>query len=301
MGKVLLIGVTGGTGSRAVKGLLEQGQTNLKAMTRKVDLSRPVLAHLHQAGVEFVEADLDIANSLDRAFADVTHVYCHATAGDYSQADPAEVDRAQRVAAAKQANIQHLVFNSAGGADRNSGIPHIEQKDEVERVFREAELPTTMLRSCLFMEEFWKKYTRPAILKGKFRFSVQPDRPLHLISTKDVGRVAAAVMQQRDRYIGQAIELASDVLTPEQMAAAFSKVQEQTVKHQEIPPWIFLLLLRKSLFDLIQWYRHAGYQADVGALRAEFPGLLSSFETFLKETHWANPDLGYEDLVQARG
>jgi uncharacterized protein YbjT (DUF2867 family) len=302
MGKVLLIGVTGGTGSRAVKGLLEQGQTNLKVMTRKVDLSRPVLAHLHQAGVEFVEADLDIANSLDLAFVDITHVYCHATAGDYSQADPAEVDRAHRVAAAaKQANIQHLVFNSAGGADRNSGIPHIEQKGEVERVFREAGLPTTMLRSCLFMEEFWKKYTRPSILKGKFRFSVQPDRPLHLISTKDVGRVAAAVMQQSDRYIGQAIELASDVLTPEQMAEVFSKVQKNVVKHQEVPPWIFLLLLRKSLFDLIQWYRHAGYQADVEALGAEFPGLLSSFETFLEETRWANPDLGYEDLVQARG
>lgn len=298
MGKLLLIGVTGGTGSRAVQGLLAQGQTHLRAMTRKLNLARPVLAQLDAAGVELVEADLDAPDSLDRAFAGVTHVYCHATAGDYSQADPAEVERAHRLAAAaKRAKIQHWVFNSAGGADRHSGIPHIEQKYEVEQVFQKAGLPTTMLRSCLFMEEFWKKYTRPAILKGKFRFSVQPDRPLHLVSTKDVGRVAAVVMQQGDRYRGRAIELASDILTPQQMAAVFSKVQQQTVKHQEIPPWIFLLLWRKSLFDLIQWYRQAGYQADVEKLRAEFPDVLSSFETFLHETHWADPNLTYEDLA----
>jgi len=283
---------------RAVKGFLDQGQPHLRAMTRKVDLARPALAQLAQAGVQLVEADLDVPASLDAAFADVSHVYCHATSGDYSKADPAEVERAKRVAAAAQkAGIQHLVYNSSGGADRDSGIPHIEQKYAVEQVFREAGLPTTMIRSCLFMEEFWKKYTRPSILNGKFRFSVQADRPLHLVSTKDVGRVAAAIMRQRERYVGRAIELAGDVLTPEKMATVFSQVQHQPVKHQEVPPWIFLLLLRKSLYDLIQWYRQEGYQADVDQLRQEFPGLLSTFEDFLRETHWANADLSYEDLA----
>jgi len=298
MNKTLLIGVTGGTGMRAVKGFLDQGQPHLRAMTRKVDLARPALAQLAQAGVQLVEADLDVPASLDAAFADVSHVYCHATSGDYSKADPAEVERAKRVAAAAQkAGIQHLVYNSSGGADRDSGIPHIEQKYAVEQVFREAGLPTTMIRSCLFMEEFWKKYPRPSILNGKFRFSVQADRPLHLVSTKDVGRVAAAIMRQRERYVGRAIELAGDVLTPEKMATVFSQVQHQPVKHQEVPPWIFLLLLRKSLYDLIQWYRQEGYQADVDQLRQEFPGLLSTFEDFLRETHWANADLSYEDLA----
>jgi len=236
MNKTLLIGVTGGTGMRAVKGFLDQGQPHLRAMTRKVDLARPALAQLAQAGVQLVEADLDVPASLDAAFADVSHVYCHATSGDYSKADPAEVERAKRVAAAAQkAGIQHLVYNSSGGADRDSGIPHIEQKYAVEQVFREAGLPTTMIRSCLFMEEFWKKYTRPSILNGKFRFSVQADRPLHLVSTKDVGRVAAAIMRQRERYVGRAIELAGDVLTPEKMATVFSQVQHQPVKHQEVP------------------------------------------------------------------
>lgn len=297
VGKVLLIGVTGGTGSNAVKGLLEQNVSDLRAITRKIDLERPSLSKLHHSGVELVEADLDDEASLQAAFVGVSAVYCHATAPDSAKPDPQEIARAQRVAqAAQQANVSHFVYNSAGGVDRNSGISHIEQKQQVEQILKQANLPTTMLRACLFMEEFWKQYTRPSVLKGTFRFAVQPDRPLHLITTKDMGRVAAYVMKHRSQYVGQAIELAGDVLTPQQMAEAFSKVQEIPVTYKTIPPRIFLLLFRKSLFDLIQWYRKQGYQADVPHLRAEFPGLLTTFAQFLEETDWANAALSYHDL-----
>ncbi|BCX08619.1 MAG: hypothetical protein KatS3mg066_2478 [Fischerella sp.] len=297
VGKVLLIGVTGGTGANVVKGFLEQGVNNLRAITRKIDLSRPSLLKMSNAGVELIEANLDDEDSLSPAFADISAVYCHATTADAAKPDPREVERAKRVSqVAKQANIKHFVYNSAGGADRKSGISHIEQKYKVEQVLKSTGLPTTMLRACLFMEEFWKQYTRPSILKGVFPFSIQPDKPIHLVTTKDMGRVAAYVIKNPSEYIGQEIELAGDVLTPKQMAAEFSKVQGMTVVHKEVAPWIFLLLLRKDLFNLIQWYRHQGYQADVERLRAEFPGLLTTFGEFLEETNWANSELTYESL-----
>ncbi|MFB2979403.1 NmrA/HSCARG family protein [Microseira sp. BLCC-F43] len=298
MDKILLIGVTGGTGGNAVKGFLEQGVTNLRAITRKIDLNRPSLSKINDAGVELVEANLDDRESLVAAFTGISHVYCHATAGDSSKPDPLEVERAKRIAqVAKQAEIKHFVYNSAGGADRNSGIGHIEQKYQIEQILKQAGLPTTMLRACLFMEEFWKKYTRPSILKGSFPFSVQPNKPLHLITTKDMGRVAAYVMKNPDKYIGKEIEIAGDVLTPKQMAEVFSQVQGIPVMHKEVPAWIFLLFFRKSLFDLIMWYRNKGYQADVKQLREEeFPGLLTTFPEFLEETDWANRELTYESL-----
>lgn len=297
VGKVLLIGVTGGTGGNVVKGFLEQGVTDLRAITRKIDFNRPSLSKLSDAGVELVEANLD-DDSLVAAFAGISAVYCHATAADSAKPDPLEIERAHRVArVALQADIKHFVYNSAGGADRNSGIGHIEQKYKVEQILKQAGLPTTILRACLFMEEFWKKYTRPSILKGVFRFSIQPNRPLHLITTKDMGRVAAYVMQHPSKYIGKEIELAGDMLTPQQMAEAFSKVQGMPVVYKEIPAWIFLLLLRKELFALIQWYRTKGYQADVKRLREdEFPGLLTTFSEFLEETDWANAEQSYESL-----
>lgn len=297
IGKVLLIGVTGGTGGNVVKGFIEQGVTNLRAITRKIDLNRPSLAKINDVGVELVEANLDDESSLIAAFSGISHVYCHGTSKDAAKPDPQEIERAKLLAkVAKNANIQHFVYNSAGGADRNSGIGHIEQKYQVEQILKQANLPTTMLRACLFMEEFWKKYTRPSILKGSFTFSIPPDRPLHLITTKDMGRVAAYVMKHPSKYIGREIELAGDMLTPKQMAAEFSKVQGIQVKHKELPVWIFLLFGKKELFDLIQWYRNKGYQADVKQLREEFPGILTTFSEFLQETNWANRELDYDSL-----
>lgn len=297
IGKVLLIGVTGGTGKNAVKGFLEQGVTDLRAITRKIDLNRSSLSKLSDSGVELVEANLDDEASLEAALRGVSTVYCHGLSADAAKPDPQEIVRARRLAqAVHAAKIEHLIYNSAGGADRNSGVSHIEQKYQVEQIFKQANLPTTMLRACLFMEEFWKKYTRPSILKGVFSFSLQPDRSLHLITTKDMGRIAAEVMKNADKYIGQEIELAGDVLTPLQMAQLFSTVQKVPVTYREIPAWIFLLLWRRDLFSLIQWYRTQGYQADVKQLREEFPMLLTTFSEFLTETHWSDTGLTYEDL-----
>ena len=297
MNKILLIGVTGGTGGNVVKGFLEQEITNLRAITRKIDLNRPVLKQINDAGIELVEANLDDENSLEAAFVDIEAVYCHATAPDTAKPQPEEIERAKRVVKiAKQAEIKHFVYNSAGGVDRNTKVSHIQQKFQIEQIIKNADLPATMLRACLFMEEFWKKYTRPGILKGTFRFSIQSDKPLHLITTKDMGKVAAYVIKYPDKYIGKEIELAGDVLTPSQMAEAFSKVQETKVVHQEVPPWIFLLFLQKELYHIILFYRNQGYQADVNHLRAEFPGLLTTFEQFLQETNWENSELSYENL-----
>jgi uncharacterized protein YbjT (DUF2867 family) len=297
IGKVLLIGVTGGTGGNVIKGFLEQKITNLRVITRKIDPNRPVLSKLIAAGVEIVEADLDDENSLLAAFTDISSVYCHGTAADSAKPDPKEVERAYRLAqAAKQEGIKHFVYNSAGGVDRNSGVSHIEQKYKVEQILKTAGLPTTMLRACLFMEEFWKKYTRPSILKGSFPFSIPKDKPLHLITTKDMGRVAAYVIKHPEKYIGQEIELAGDVLTPKQIAEEFSKAQGNTVIHKQPPAWIFLLLMQKELYTIIRWYSTQGYQADVTQLRGEFPGLLTTFSEFLQETNWASAELTYETL-----
>ncbi|MBF2015965.1 MAG: NmrA family NAD(P)-binding protein [Rivularia sp. T60_A2020_040] len=297
MTKILLIGVTGGTGGNVVKGFLEQGITNLRVITRKIDLNRPTLKQINDAGIELVEANLDDQNSLETAFTDVEAVYCHATAPDTAKPQPEEIERAKRVVnVAKKAGIKHFVYNSAGGVERDTKVSHIQQKAQIEQIIKEADLPATMLRACLFMEEFWKKYTRPGILKGTFRFSIQPDKPLHLITTKDMGRIAAYVINHPDKYIGKEIELAGDVLTPQQIAIAFSQVQKTKVVHKQVAPWIFLLFLQKELYNIIQFYRNQGYQADVNYLRAEFPGLLTTFDQFLQETDWGNAKLNYESL-----
>lgn len=48
----------------------------------------------------------------------------------------------------------------------------MDQKHAVEDVLLDAGLPGLMLEATMFMEEFWKKYTRPGLLNGNFTFSL---------------------------------------------------------------------------------------------------------------------------------
>jgi hypothetical protein len=52
----------------------------------------------------------------------------------------------------------------------------MDQKHAVEDVLLGGGLPGLMLEATMFMEEFWKKYTRPGLMKGTFTFSLPGDR-----------------------------------------------------------------------------------------------------------------------------
>lgn len=48
----------------------------------------------------------------------------------------------------------------------------MDQKHAVEDILLQSGVPGLMLESTMFMEEFWKKYTRPGLMKGTFTFSL---------------------------------------------------------------------------------------------------------------------------------
>jgi len=48
--------------------------------------------------------------------------------------------------AAVAANVPHVVYSSVGGADRRSGVPHFENKWEIEEYLRRTGPPTTVIR-----------------------------------------------------------------------------------------------------------------------------------------------------------
>lgn len=123
----------------------------------------------------------------------------------------------------------------------------MDQKHAVEDVLLDAGLPGLMLEATMFMEEFWKRYTRPGLLKGTFTFSLPGDKPLQLVAARDVGLAAANALSSSDPHgwAGQRLPLAGDELTPLQMCAAFSKAQGgMPVKHSSPPAWIFWFLSR---------------------------------------------------------
>src|SRR5262249_56055761 len=69
--------------------------------------------------------------------------------------------------AAKRAGVEHFVYSSAGGAERNSGIDHFESKWEIENYIRKLGLPATMIRPVAFMENYYIDQVEIGCLQGK--------------------------------------------------------------------------------------------------------------------------------------
>uniref|UniRef100_A0A7S0TA99 NmrA-like domain-containing protein n=1 Tax=Pseudo-nitzschia delicatissima TaxID=44447 RepID=A0A7S0TA99_9STRA len=300
-GPILVVGATGGTGLRALKGLLDAGcrASQIRLLTRNPANCQ----HLQDSlGISIVQVDLDDEDTanLSTALQDCVGCYVHALSGDTRQVTLGGVEKAQRLLEVIQSHADpacHVVMNSAA-AEENHGVTRIGEMHAIEQVFRDETTRFTSLRANLFMEELWKKYTRPSILKGTFPFSVPSDRKIYLTSVRDMGRIAGTCILQKAE-IGKTVNVAGDVLTAADIAATFGNFQQQDCKHS--PGRVFALFCRlffRDLYQIIRFYRKSTETTDVSALRAKFPGLVTDLGTFLDETEWKNEELSYENFSQ---
>lgn len=328
---ILVIGASGGTGLRALSGLVDVGYipSQIRVMTRN-ETKSSILA-LQQLGFQTCTANLDLPSTLPNAINGCTLCYVHSTSSDTRQLDAAEVDRAHNLARAiitfnynaargcgemmEHSKIRRVVYNSAAAAVEDKCIPYrIAQKHAVECVFNNkyivgsgdmASLSFISLRANLFMEELWKSYTRPAILAGKYPFAIPSNRYVYLTSVRDMGRLAGTILQQQqlaaagnNGSVCNIINVASDKLTPPMMAEKFAQAQNSRCVHKRSR--FFRLLARlffKDLYEVIQFYRTSTEITDIDVLKNQFSGVqLTSFESFLEETQWGDKTLTYEDL-----
>jgi uncharacterized protein YbjT (DUF2867 family) len=332
---ILVVGGSGGTGPRVLQGLLDVGYRpdQIRLLTR--NNNRPNMARLRQVGFTTVQADLDDDDAdddqeptplLQNAVKGCTGCYVHSTASDSVRLDTGEVDRARRLLAAIRYSHHHaaaaggdddnnnnhhvirsIVYNSAA-AEVGHGVDRIAQKHLVDQVFIDGSpldnyYSYTSLRANLFMEELWKSYTRPSIVhKGKYPFSIPPDRQIYLTSVRDMGRLAGTILlrqQQQQQRENRIMNVAGDMLTPTEMAAAFGRAQGSKCVHNRGRLLEFIArLFFKDLYQIIRFYQTSTATTDISALRTEFPGLLTSFASFLDETRWGDPDRTYDDLSQ---
>ncbi|GAA2757507.1 hypothetical protein GCM10009872_28670 [Actinopolymorpha rutila] len=99
---------------------------------------------------------------------------------------------------------------------------------------------------------------------------LRPDRPLQLVAADDIGWFAADAFDHPDAYLGRRFELAGDQLTLPEIAAAFEQVTGARTRYHAEP-------ITSRMYE---WFAEAGYQADIAALRARHPDMLT-FTEFL--------------------
>ncbi len=279
---IAVVGATGKQGGAVARALADEGGWSVRGLTR--DLDKPEARALRQLGIEMVKADLNDRASLDRAFEGAYGVF--SVQNYWTVGYDAEVRQGKTVAdAARHARVDHLIYSSVGGADRQTGLPHFESKWEIENYIQELGLPTTVFRPVFFMQNFSGPNFAAALRKGKLVIALRPETKLQMLAVEDLGIFVARALGLPKEFIGEEIEIAGDELTMPEVAAVFSRVMGCPVEFvkQDIretraasPEWA----------DMLEWFDRAGYEADISYLRQLHPGLMT-LEEWLRRSEWA--------------
>src|SRR6185295_3068373 len=124
MSQKLAVVVTGGTGKQGgavVKSLLERGH-EVRAVTRSSYSGKA--RELANAGVTLVRASREDTAALTKALEGATSLFAMTT--PFEEGTQAETRQGMSAADAAKAAGVHLVFTSAGSANRQTGIPHFD-------------------------------------------------------------------------------------------------------------------------------------------------------------------------------
>ena len=281
--KVLVTGATGRQGGSVVRHLLASGW-DIRALTR--DPGTKAARALADRGVEVVKADLEDPASLAGA--------CRGVYGVYSVQDfwavgaRREVNQGKNLAdAAKKARVEHFVYSSVGGAERNSGIDHWESKWEIEKHVRKLGLAATILRPAGFMENYYIHQVEIGILKGKLMDPIRADKPYQTIASDDIGAFVALSFERPQEFIGVELEIAGSELTNPEAAEVFSRVLGKRVRFQRLPMPMVRLVLGKEFYQMFRWFNAAGFQANIAELRGRYPEVqLQTLEQWLYNEGW---------------
>jgi len=226
-----ITGITGNVGSVVARTLLDAGKS-IRAMVR----DRAKGAVWAERGAEVAVADINDAGALAAAFKGADGVFALVP----PNFDPASgFPEAGAIAATLKTAIQtarpgKVVYLSTIGAQATQ-TNLLTQHTIIEEVLRESPVPITFFRAGWFMENFgWD--VAPARDKGVISSFLQPlDKPVPMVATEDIGRLAAELLQQT--WTGhRVVELEGPKrVTPNEVAATFAELLGKPVRMEVVP------------------------------------------------------------------
>ena len=188
-----VFGVTGRTGAAAADALLRAGQP-VRVVVRDPAQGR----QWAERGAEIAVADLTDAASMTRALDGVRGAYV-VSPQQYGRDDlfeHADLIAATTARAAAAARVPRLVALSSVGADRENGTGWIGMNRMFEQRLGASGVPVAFLRAAYFMEN-WTPMVGHAVRSGTLpTFLAPPQRAIPMVATADVGRAAAALLQE---------------------------------------------------------------------------------------------------------
>lgn len=252
---IAVIGATGAQGGGLVRAILADtsGEFAARALTRNVNSDKA--KQLAQLGVEVVTADIDNFESLENAFKGAYGAFCVTAFWEHFSAEK-EVAQAKIMAdAAKAAGVKHVIWSTLEDTrkwvplndDRmptlhgKYKVPHFDGKGEADAYFKQAGVPTTLLLTSFYWDNFiyfglGPKKDQNGDLAITFPMG---DKKLPGIAAADIGKCALGIFRKPQEFIGRTVGIAGEHLTGEQMAKAMTKALGSKVVYNSVEPEVY--------------------------------------------------------------
>jgi uncharacterized protein YbjT (DUF2867 family) len=281
---VLVCGATGQQGGALARVLLDKGH-RVRALVRRPD--SPEARELERLGAELAEGNFEEPSTIEDAAKGMDAIFVVAT--PFEAGMEAETRHGIAAAdAAKAAGVEHLVYSSVANADEDTGIPHFDSKRKVEEHIEGLGIPYTIVAPVYFMENLLSPWTLPELKEGRLPMALPSSRPLQQTALSDIAAFTALVLENRDRFGGRRVDIASDELAGEKAAEILTRVTGREIHYVELS----LEQVRQAMGEdgarMFEWFDQVGYSADIEALRRENGGIgWHTFEDWAKEQDWS--------------
>jgi uncharacterized protein YbjT (DUF2867 family) len=286
---ILVLGATGNQGGAVAAHLLDHGY-RVRAMTRHPESDKA--RKLSSRGAEVVYGDFDDPASLDRPLDEVWGVF--AIFNTWEAGVVREEEQGKRFAEfAKRRGVAHYVYSSVSSAQRNTGIPHFDNKWRIEDTVRDLGFPShTIIRPVFFMENFLSPWFKPALMQGELRVALKPETSLQMIAVDDIGRFGLLAFKEHERLKGVELDIAGDERTMPQVAEIFGQAMGKDIRfvRESIDN------VRKGSEDfalMLEWFDRVGYNVDIPALERTYGFTLT------KIPEWAQATVGQKETIRA--
>jgi uncharacterized protein YbjT (DUF2867 family) len=225
-----ITGITGQVGGAVARALIDNGQ-RVRAVVRDAEKG----AAWARKGCEIAVAELDDGAALKRAFTGVEGVFfllppVFDPSPDFGEARRVIAAVREALDAVRPAKVVSLSTIGAQALRPNL----LQQHQLQEKCLGTLPLPITFLRAAWFMENAaWD--VASARTTGVIPSFLYPlDKPVPMVATEDIGRVAAELLQET--WQGKrVVELEGARLAPNDVAAAFSRVLGRDVRMDIVP------------------------------------------------------------------
>ncbi len=257
MSEKKIIAVTGATGSQGgglVRAIVndKSGRFAARALTRNVNSDQA--RKLAELGAEVVAADVDDESSLRRAFDGAHGAYCVTFYWNHFSPEKELAHAGALANAAKSAGVRHAIWSTLEDTRQwvplssnrmptlmgRYKVPHFDAKGEANKLFIESGVPTTLLNTSFYWDNFINFGMGPQRgPDGRLAITFpMGDKKLPGIAAEDIGGCAYGIFQ-RPELAGKMVGIAGEHLSGSEMAAAFTRVLGEEVVYNDVPPEVY--------------------------------------------------------------